>query len=201
MLPPGDVAPPWDVALSWHVAWLGRVAPPVDVPMYGHVAWYGAFGTIGGCSDIGARCNVPLRHRPAIPRWGRTPPAGDVALSWDVALPWHVAWCGAFGTVGGHSDVGARCHVPRCNVPLRDNSRCCRRATLHRHGTSHCRGTSRGGGHLAPWAGVPMWGHVATCPYGMIRNVAAGGVALSGPVACGIHTAIVGCRIIGARNA
>ena len=28
-----------------------------------------------------------------------------------------------------------------------------------------------------------MWGHVATCPYGIIRNVAAGGVALSGDVA------------------
>jgi len=61
MLPPGDVALSWDVELLWNVTWLVHVVPP-----------------------------------------------------WDVALSWHVTWRGAFGTVGGHSDVGARCHVPRC---------------------------------------------------------------------------------------
>jgi len=62
-----------------------------------------------------------------------------------------------------------------------------RRWMFRRMGTFRCMGTSRGGGHLAPWAGVPTSGHVATCPYGIIRNVAAGGRCIVG--GCGIVVA------------
>jgi hypothetical protein len=61
-------------------------------------------------------------------------------------------------------------------------------------------------GDMPPSAGVPMWGHVATCPHGMIRNVAAGGVALSGDVELlwhvtwlGAHATVGGCPDVGAR--
>jgi len=143
-----------------------------------HVAWCGAFGTVGGCSDVGARCNVPLRNRPAI-RWlGHMPPSVDVPTYGDVPMYGHLATCpygiirnvaagrrcifggcgmmvGAFATGGRRCTVGGRCivvarRVVRHWAPFGD-------VALLWHVAWW--------GDMPPSAGVPMWGHVATCPY------------------------------------
>ena len=143
-----------------HVAWLGDMPPSPGVPTSGHVATcpYGMIRNVaagrrcivGGCGIVVARGVVRgIWHRGRVFRCGGTLQRAPTKPPGDSVV-------GAYATVGGCSDVWGRSDVwAPCNVPLRDNSQCCRRATLHCRGMSNCCGTWRGGGHLAPWADVP----------------------------------------------
>jgi hypothetical protein len=115
----------------------------------------GAHATVGGCSNVGARCNVPLRDDSQCCRRGRCIVGGcRIVVARRVV--------GGHATIAGCPDVGAR-----CNVPLRDNSQCCRRGTLHCRGMWHCCGTSRGLG---------TWYRRGRCIFGGCRIVVTRGM-------------------------